>query len=175
MKKDITYVSQDALVAVAQAKGLPVQEQKGWLKVTCAPGRLAYVARTKRVGRVNLSGFEFERGTVDLGGESFGTVKQILDMARPEAEILTAFAEILDHASRLPAREKEKRTMQPKARAKAPRSASKADRLALIIRVAKEKGAEVSEEVIEALSAPELDGEEVDLDVAEEAGLPVAE
>lgn len=156
MKKDITYIDAAKFEGIITAKGLTPVPQAGFVKVSGAKGRTLYVARTKRVGRVDLSGFEApaEMGTRNLGGESFGAVTQQLRFDLPEAEVLANFEKVLDHMLTLPAREVEKKSATPKASAPkaqgwsskvaAPAPEDKAARLALIQKVAKEKGVKVS-------------------------------
>lgn len=151
MKNGITYVDAAKFEALIVASGLPYSPQKGFVKVSGAKGRNIYVAATKRVGRVDLSGFVMEGETVQAPhcGE-FGNVKQQLRFDLPEDEVLANFAALLEHLKSLP--EVPAAERKPKAGPKTAAAqgwsapvAPKKDRKALIEKVAKEKGAKVSE------------------------------
>jgi hypothetical protein len=159
MKKDITYIDGAKFEAIITARGLTPVPQAGFVKVSGAKGRNLYVARTKRVGRVDLSGFEYTGdGVRNLGGESFGAVTQQLRFDLPEEQVLANFTAILDHMLTLPAREVEKKAAEPKAKAPkaqgwsdkvaAPTPEDRAARLALIQKVAAEKGVKVSKKAM---------------------------
>lgn len=113
VKKDVTYVDVEKMLGVVRELGLSWKEQAGYAKVECAPGRFVYVARSKRCGRVDLSGFEVPAalGVKNLGGEAFGGVKQRLDMSagRTEEQIVASFRAVVEHARGLPAREAPRR------------------------------------------------------------------
>lgn len=124
MKKDITYVAPSKLLDIVAELGLPLREQRGFHKVSPSAGRAIYIANTKAVGRVDLSGFTFEgAGVRDLGGESFCSVKQQVDFSRTEDEILATFRAVCEHLATLAPREKEKRAVTPKS--PRPKKASK--------------------------------------------------
>lgn len=148
------------------ARLLPHVAQKGFVKVTTPNGHRMYIANTKTVGRIDLSGFEMPEGTegiVRLGGESFGLVRQQVEfVGRTEDEILATTAQVLDHMMTLPPAEKAKKataSSPPKEKAKgfsadvpvAP-PVDKAARRALIEKVAKEKGAKVSKKTEDELA-----------------------
>src|SRR5271165_1078316 len=117
MKKEARYVAQEKFLQFASDLGLPTKEQAGFVKIIGPKGRQVYVAKTKLVGRVDISGFEvrtipgLEQSVTYLGGESFGGVKEQLNMQpdRTEESILEDFAKILGHMTTLPAVEKEKK------------------------------------------------------------------
>lgn len=171
MKKNITYVAQDKVeTIIAKHPGLTVTTQAGFVKLSAAAGRNLYVARTKGVGRIDVSGFLFEDpGVRTLGeGERFGKVHQQFDFTRTEDEILASLDACLGHMLTLPAAEKVKRESPMAApggarqkrpsptegmtdvEAAAHRKAARAARKELILKVAKEKGAPVSEAVLAA-------------------------
>jgi hypothetical protein len=116
MKTNVTYIDAckfEALILVAACDlGFSVTPQKGFVKVAGPRGRTLYVASTKRVGRVDLSGFTVpaEGGHVQTPhcGE-FGNVKQQLRFDRPEPEVLEAFALLLTHMAALTPAEKTER------------------------------------------------------------------
>lgn len=96
MKAEITYIPSEKLLAVLTTRNLVHSTQSGFLKVEAAKGRLIYIANTKRVGRVDISGFEVSASigkTPHCG--PFGRVKQQLRMDGTEAEVLTRFEALL--------------------------------------------------------------------------------
>lgn len=94
-------VLQSKLQAVAQA---------GYVKVSGAKGRNIYIARTGRVGRINLSGFTMKHpGVRDLGDLAFGSVSQEIDFERSEEEILDTVQDVLTELAALPAAEPRRR------------------------------------------------------------------
>jgi len=151
MKKDITYVDGAQLEQLIVDAGLTPLTQAGFIKVAAAKGRAVYVARTKKVGRIDISGFLYaEAGVTALGGSSFGAVKQQVDFSRPEADILLTFKAILEHMKTLPAAEVKKKA-SPMARTKnspkpveASSPADRKDRLAHIKKIAAQMGVNVS-------------------------------
>lgn len=102
-----TMIDASKFEAIILASGLPMTPQKGFVKVSGAKGRNVYVAATKTVGRVDLSGFTVEGEMfVEPHCGVFGNVHQQLDFeGRPEAEILMDFAWLLEHMKSLPAAE----------------------------------------------------------------------
>lgn len=162
MKKEITYIDGARFEAILTAKGLVPVPQAGFMKVSGAKGRNLYIAKTKKVGRVDLSGFEApaEMGIRNLGGEKFGAVTQQLRFDLPENEVLANFELVLIHMLSLPAREIEKKSTT--AKPKTPKATGwtttatttpdeeKAARLALIQKVAAEKGVKVSKKALQA-------------------------
>lgn len=151
MKPNTTYVDACHFEAIIAQSGLDMTPQKGFVKVSGALGRNVYVAATKRVGRVDISGFLFEGpGVRNLGdGEKFGNVHQQLDFGRSEAEILETFRAVLEHMKSLAPAEKVKRSMAPK-KGPEPKGWSNkvTDRLDLIKKVAAQKGVKVSEKTL---------------------------
>lgn len=97
MKKGTNYIPQSDLEKLARELGLTVVEQKGFIKVAADSKHRVYIAKTKLVGRVDLSGFKTSGipGVVDLGGESFGMVHQQIDFTRPAPETLETFQNVL--------------------------------------------------------------------------------
>jgi hypothetical protein len=121
MKKNVTYVSQSSFAAIAAKLGLTWTEQAGFVKVQVAgkDDYRLYVAKTKTVGRVDISGFEPGTDVVGfkhLGGESFGAVKAQLDFAQPEAVILHAFEAACLVMASLPAKTAAERDAAKKTR-----------------------------------------------------------
>ena len=106
MKKNVTYVDYAKLAAIVADRGLTELPQAGFVKVSGPKGRQVYIAKTKRVGRIDVSGFEMPEGTAgvtNLGGESFGNVHQQLDFTKPAEEILATFRKTLVALAGLPA------------------------------------------------------------------------
>jgi hypothetical protein len=156
MRKNITYVDASKFELIVNELGLTAIPQAGYVKCGSGNGRHLYVAKTKRVGRVDLSAFEVpsDLGVTNLGGEKFGNVTQQLDFSRPEEEILASFRKVCEHMISLPPVEKVSRAKpageaKPKAQGwsqavieMSPEEKQK--RADLIARVAAEKGVKVS-------------------------------
>ncbi|HEU5118151.1 MAG TPA: hypothetical protein VFT74_16135 [Isosphaeraceae bacterium] len=101
MKKSINYVDAAQFEAlILETPGLEFSPQAGFVKVTKVglKGFAVYVAKTKKVGRVDLSGFGLDiPGVTALGEYSFGQVTHQLDFTLPEDEILKTFKAVLKH------------------------------------------------------------------------------
>jgi hypothetical protein len=147
MKTNVTYVDAakfEALILAASAKhGFGVVPQKGFIQVAGPRGRRLYVASTKRVGRVDISGFVMEGpGYVKPHCGEFGNVKQQLDFSLAEDAVLLNFEALLDHMATLAPVEKAERKPAaakadaPKGWQKVPTAPAKADRKALIAKKA---------------------------------------
>lgn len=181
-----TMVEAAKFEAILKDSGLSYSGQAGFVKVSGAAGRNVYVASTKRVGRVDLSGFTVPDvdGLVDLGPESFGKVEQQVDFSegRTEEQILATFSRVLEVLKTLPAVEKTstRKAKEPKAEAKGwsqevlknglTREQS-TERLALIRRKAEQmKAAKASKELMEALASEQVPtAEEVEASYTDEA------
>ena len=89
--------------ALLTERGLAFTEQSGFLKVIQPGGRL-YIAATKTVRRVDISGFEVTNslGKVPHCGV-FGAVKQQLKLGTDGAEALANLVAVLDILVALPA------------------------------------------------------------------------
>lgn len=133
MKTNVTYIDAAKFEAIILASQLPYAEQRGFVKVQGPTGRAVYVASTKRVGRVDISGFEVPYGVEPHCGV-FGNVRQQLDFSKTEQEVLLAFEQLLaDLKAQAPVEKKQRKPSAPKADApKGWSLASKADRKAKI-------------------------------------------
>jgi hypothetical protein len=112
MKKNVNYVDAIRFEKVWKKLHLNALEQAGFVKVSSGKnGRQVYVARTKRVGRVDISNFlSKDPGVRNLDVlESFGAVKQQIDFSRTEGEILATFEAVLKEMKDLPPAEKKAR------------------------------------------------------------------
>jgi hypothetical protein len=160
MKEKITYVDAAHFEALIRKHVLGMEAQAGFIKVQGPTGYCIYVARTKRVGRVDLS-WGKERtmegpGFRRLGGEAFGNVHQQLDFSLPEAEILANFEKALVAMKGFPPVERKARAAKaggPKAPAATGWSKdipvqTKADRKRLIEEEAKKRGLSVSPKTV---------------------------
>lgn len=114
MKKNITYVDAALIEAMLRARGVSLLAQAGFVRLDFAEGRRLYVASTKRVGRVDISGVSHEElagvpGVNLLGAdEAFGNVKAQLDFnseLTPET-ILANLENLVTFMTGLPAVEK---------------------------------------------------------------------
>lgn len=103
--------------AIVQKSGAPCTEQRGYLKVEPAPGRKLYVAKTKTVRRVDVSGTGLEKwgvgGVLDLGDQKFGEVRQQLDFSRTEDEVLAAFELTIEELRAMGPRAKQSKKKLP--------------------------------------------------------------
>lgn len=147
MKKNVNYIPREQIMAVVSKSGLPTEEKKGWTLVGnySTGGARIYIPHTKSVGRIDLSAFTLDPatfGTRDLGGESFGNVKQQVDFSLPPAQVLVNIEAILLALRELPKPEKAPRKA-PEKSASTPAPASTepdpvAQRRALILKKAQE-------------------------------------
>jgi hypothetical protein len=171
MKTNVNYVDAAEFEAIILRSDIPHKLQKGFVKLVGPQGRNIYVAATKRVGRVDLSGFEMldAEGKLIPGfvkphcGE-FGNVKQQLDFSLPQEDILQNFELVILHMKGLqPAERKPRPIGQTKpSDPKGWTTISKKDRKELIEKVAKEKGVKVSKK-----TKTELGIEEIEVKTAE--------
>lgn len=175
-----TPVAREKFEQVLQHLGIEWLPQSGFHKVLGPKGYRIYVANTKTVARVDLSGFEVPFGTRSPAQGVFGNVRQQLEMrGLGEEDILRNFAAVCEHMMGLtPAEPKAKK----EAKGKAPKAAgaevktdqvlpddeaskeARAKRLELIKRVAAEKGAKVSEKTL--AEATEQEPTEAELEAA---------
>ncbi len=151
MKTNVTYIESskfEATLALAKEMGLKVLDQRGFIKVTGPKGYALYVASTKRVGRVDLSGFTMgQAGFVSPHCGPFGNVKEQVDFSLDEETILANFALALSTMMGLAPKEKEvKAPVEKKVKAPKPEApeldasspAPKANRLKKIAKVAED-------------------------------------
>lgn len=119
-KQGKIYIDAAKIEAILIAASMSYEPQAGFVKVSGPKGRNLYVAKTKRVARVDVSGFEVdskEFGVTNLGGESFGAVKQQLNFDQLEGEsvedgekrILGNFQKLCEHMKTLSERIPEKK------------------------------------------------------------------
>lgn len=127
--------------------------QKGFVKVMGNTGRNIYIATTKAVSRIDISGFSMESGEgyLDLGeDDAFGAVHQQVEFrGRTEEQILQATEDAITHMLTLEPVVKVSKAKAPGAKAANEKAQGwsvvppKKDR-ALIEKTAKEMGVEVS-------------------------------
>ena len=98
MKAEHTYIPQEEMLAIAREAGCDIEEQKSYYKITRGGGteQILYVAKTRGVARVDLSGFELKEPEVAryLGGEKFGRVHYMLRFDKPAAHIKSHFRQL---------------------------------------------------------------------------------
>jgi hypothetical protein len=113
MKAESTYIPVDEMVQIAKDSGCVIEEQKSYFKITRNGNKeqIIYVARTKGVGRVDLSGFELKEPEVAryLGGEKFGRVHYQLRFDRPEGHIRSHFKQLCSNLGNFTSLPKSKR------------------------------------------------------------------
>jgi hypothetical protein len=121
-------VDVEKFLSIVKENGLSILDQAGYHKCMAAKGRQVYVAKTKEVGRVDISGFEMPAtpGVRDLRGERFGGVKQQLDFEGgfTEEQVLEAFRTVVKHMVSLPAAEAKKKKFEAKPIAPTPGTAA---------------------------------------------------
>lgn len=141
MRKNVTYISFESFMGIASDLGLAHKENAGFVQISLGNGYHAYVARTKRVGRVDLQFLPTGEGYEDLGEAKFGRIVAQVDFSRPEPEVLEAFARALLFGMKLPTWVKPKQS--PREAASLPVQ-SPTDRRALIEKASREMGVEIS-------------------------------
>ena len=109
MKKNVTYVSFESFANIVADLGLATKENAGFVQVSLGNGYHLYVARTKRVGRVDLQFLPEGEGYEDLGEARFGRIVAQLDFSVDEGSILEAFARACVAGRKLPTWVKPKR------------------------------------------------------------------
>lgn len=113
-----TRITADKIEALVKASGLTATPQKGFLRVDGTPGNRIYIALTKTVARIDLSGFEMPGpGYCSPHCGPFGNVKQQVDFTRSEPEILETLKALLGTLASLPPvvkEAKEKKAKSPK-------------------------------------------------------------
>ena len=94
MRKNINHVSAESLLSTVEAAGLKVTPQSGFYRVEGTENRRLYIGKTKRVGRVDLSGYSvLGVGFTQLSEEDqFCRVACQLDFSAEPKVILAAFA-----------------------------------------------------------------------------------
>jgi len=157
--KATLFATREQYIAAIEKAGAAWTEQSGFIKVQSQSGARLYVAATKTVRRVDMSGFELplsEQLTNLPKGGVFGKVlQQMVVGTGPEGD-LERFEEVLAAMLALPVPEKVVKVKAPKApkakgavkTAPVPRAPettqSKADRIALIKKIAMERGLAIS-------------------------------
>lgn len=113
-KANVNYVDAFRFQQLLLAAGVQITPQAGFVKVIAPNGQRMYVARTERVGRVDLAFKLDQPGFHVLGeGERFGKVETQLDFSLPEETILENFGKALEYMKALP---------KPEAKAKSERA-----------------------------------------------------
>lgn len=105
----IEAIEQSKFTQALKDMGVPYTEQSGFIRVEGPKGRRMYVAKTKGVRRVDLSGFTIDVGAVSPSGGEFGRVKQQLDFSGGEAATLQLFIKTVKHMMSLPPSETARR------------------------------------------------------------------
>jgi hypothetical protein len=153
MKKNVTYIDRAKFEALIEASGLHTSDKAGWTRVEGQKGNRIYVPKTKRVGRVDVAfAHGGASGVRELGGESFGAVTAQLDMSLSEDAIMENFAALLDglrDAAAPAPRKRAARAAQGEGETpQAEPAQGRKERLALIAKVAAEKGVTVSAQTL---------------------------
>jgi len=182
-KQPTQYIDAAQIEALLLTTGMSLVAQAGFVKVapagSPAHGPKIYVARSKRVGRIDLSGFTVEdEGVVTLDDDlRFGNVAQQVDFTRPAEDTLKTLKAVLKALAKAPVPERAPRKA-PKAKASEAKGwqtiaspAPKADRLAAIKEAAEKatkkpagKGKKAPKE-----AAPEAQADVTETPIHEEA------
>ena len=103
-KSNVLMVAQSKFLSILDTLQVPYLTQSGFIKVSGAKGRNMYIANTKTVGRIDLSGFEVDFGAKLPHCGVFGNVKQQLDLdpVLREEGILRNFTAALEVMLSLP-------------------------------------------------------------------------
>lgn len=155
------FGTKEQYIEVLSRLGAKFTAQSGFIRVDGPKGNRLYVASTKTVRRVDISGFEVP---ITLGATPhmgvFGNVKQQMILTDSAEKDLARFEEIVGLMNKEAPKTPAPKTMKPKAEVKA--SAPEVDpaeqavkakeakeaKLALIRKVAAEKGVSVSQKVL---------------------------
>ena len=154
------FGTREQYLAVLQRLGVAHQAQSGFIRVEGPKGNRLYVASTKTVRRVDISGFEAPitiAQTPHMG--VFGNVKQQMILTGEAEKDLARFEELvgimLNQSPKTPAprvaKPKVEKVVAPSvdpAEEAAKAQAAKEAKLALIRKVAAEKGVSVSQKVL---------------------------
>jgi hypothetical protein len=162
MKKNVLYIASEKFTAIATEMGVKTKDNAGFVQWAFGNGYHLYVAKTKTVGRVDFQFLPVEgmTGVRVLGaGEKFGRIVAQLDFDTTlgEQAILEAFRAMCLLAASLPTWERPKKvqpgtTVAASSDASSPkpdltkeeRQAAAQKRREMILKVAAEKGVEVS-------------------------------
>jgi hypothetical protein len=109
-KAGIKYIDAQKFQAILEQKSLldRAEPQAGFVKVQSENGHRLYVAKTKRVGRVDLA-FTVEGEGFHAPENKNGSIQLQLDMTLDEEAILANFARALDVMKSLPKVERAKK------------------------------------------------------------------
>jgi hypothetical protein len=160
MKTDTTYILRGEFEKVLNERNLPTLVQSGFIRVDGPKGSRIYIAATKKVGRIDISGFEvpLTLGMIPHCGV-FGRVKQQMRFHGSQEDVLVRFNELLDILLAQPEQIKEKKAapMAPVSEKTEEKNVentpdvesaeAKAKRMELIRKVAASKGVKVSKKV----------------------------
>lgn len=98
MKAKIQYVPAERIEELLANSGAKYEALAGFVKVHGPLGHNLYIAKTKRVGRCDVSGFIPQTTGINVLDEdlAFGNVGAQVDFTRPEDEVLNTLAELID-------------------------------------------------------------------------------
>ena len=152
-----TFATREQYETLLALKGLPHTIQSGFIRVEGAKGNRLYVAATKTVRRIDISGFEVSREIAKVPHVGvFGNVKQQMKMDGSSEDQLARFelllGELIAQPAKVPA-PKAPKAKKDKTLGAAPVKVPETDeakeaRKALIRKIALEKGVSVSSKSI---------------------------
>lgn len=114
-------INVERLMEIVEDCGLEATLQSAYSKVSVG-SRAVYIANTKKVSRVDFSGFDFDHPAVIKLSESearalkLGKVRAQLDFGKSDERVLEAFRtgiEMMKHLAATPEEEEEKVTAKP--------------------------------------------------------------
>jgi hypothetical protein len=115
-----TGVTSEKIMDLVSRSGLKTKEQSGFLQVMGTEAGKIYVARTKTVSRIDISGFVVPDAVLlgmavkNLGGENIGNVRQQVDFSFPEDRVLATVIHLLNLLKTLKPSEQEQGQARPK-------------------------------------------------------------
>lgn len=103
MKKQITYVAFAQIETLVKAEGLTMLQGAAFMRINDPrnENRRVYIAKTKEVGRVDISGYEPKApGVIPLTKDEakakrIGNVRGQLDFTKPSTEVMANLALVL--------------------------------------------------------------------------------
>jgi hypothetical protein len=104
-RAQFTKIPHDELIAVAKECGCKLVDKAGWVRVEVEGAKARfYIPKNKEVRRIDIAealvtGREDE--IVDLGGESFGRVKQMVRFDRSKDEVIATLRALFTSAATL--------------------------------------------------------------------------
>lgn len=113
--RELKAIPKEKFTEILDKEKVAYTVQSGFIRVEGPKGRRMYVANTKGVRRVDISGFSLQHGGVAPMGGEFGRVKQQLDFNLPEETVLKNFWDGVKYMLTLPPSETARKLPEKKA------------------------------------------------------------